>query len=333
MPNHPAVTGAAVVASIAVAAAIAIYESPQVKRFAEDIRRKIAIKLHALGDEISPTPAAGQPRFNRPEDAEGFFQSHPGTRSDEDSQRRQRDELMFSNAMHMSHEPQQTQTCSHENPIQQGPYTTRENPVYKSGAEVAPVMTQGLHNRSLRDSFRDGSVYANPFSDDHNIEADSFTAIEASLNSPEKTERNGTDSNFITPSEGISDLVSDPGTSCPWTESREPSPRLRDTFGNPLEETLSYDSIHAWAELSNSSLNNGLATHLAATSPKLKNTTRPGSPTFSDPEISIPDVESVIDLTDSMLEQTSTEFTGDKNFNGYSSDECNSTKTWTKVGN
>ncbi|EPQ62827.1 BgtA-20776 [Blumeria graminis f. sp. tritici] len=332
MPNHPAVTGAVVVASIAVAAAIAIYESPQVRRFADDVRRKIAIKLHALGDDISPTPAADQPRFNRPEDAEGFLQSQPGTTSDEGSQRRQRDELMFWNAMHVLNEPQQAQICGHDKFIQQGLNTTRENPIYNSGAEVAPIMTQGLHNRSLRDSFRDGSVYANPFSDDHNIEADSFTAIEVTLNSPEKAERNGANSNFVTPSEGISDLVSDPGTSCPWMESREPSPRLRDTFGNPLEETISYDSIHAWAEISNSNLNKGPATHLAATSPILKNTTRPSSPTFSDPEISIPDIENVIDLSDSMLKQPSTELTEDKNFNGYSSDECNSSKTWTKVG-
>ncbi|RAL66137.1 hypothetical protein DID88_005809 [Monilinia fructigena] len=74
MPNHPiVVSGAVIVVSVAVAAAIAVYESPLARQFAGDVRRKIAVALHSLGDEINPN--SRQPRFNRPEDAEGFMQS------------------------------------------------------------------------------------------------------------------------------------------------------------------------------------------------------------------------------------------------------------------
>ena len=70
MPNHPAIAGVVIIsvavvmqphlshcnqgADIQKAAAIAVYESPQARQFAEDLRRKIAIALHSLGDEINP---------------------------------------------------------------------------------------------------------------------------------------------------------------------------------------------------------------------------------------------------------------------------------------
>ncbi|KAK3306974.1 uncharacterized protein B0T15DRAFT_510299 [Chaetomium strumarium] len=81
-------------ASVAVAAAIAIYEIPEVRRAAEELRRRIAIALHSLGDNVGPNRR--EPRFNRPEDAEGFY--HPyGVDADEETRRRQREELMYWN--------------------------------------------------------------------------------------------------------------------------------------------------------------------------------------------------------------------------------------------
>lgn len=52
-PN-PLGTGLIIAASVLVAAGIAIYESPQVRQFIEHSRRKIAVALHSLGDEIQP---------------------------------------------------------------------------------------------------------------------------------------------------------------------------------------------------------------------------------------------------------------------------------------
>lgn len=53
-PNHPLTTGIIIAASIVVAAGIAIYESPQVRAWVDQSRRKIAVALHSLGDDIQP---------------------------------------------------------------------------------------------------------------------------------------------------------------------------------------------------------------------------------------------------------------------------------------
>lgn len=50
----PLAKGLIIAASVIVAAGIAVYESPQVRQWVEQYRRKIAIALHSLGDEIQP---------------------------------------------------------------------------------------------------------------------------------------------------------------------------------------------------------------------------------------------------------------------------------------
>lgn len=42
--------------SVLIAAGIAVYENPQVRQWVDSSRRKIAVALHSLGDEISPRP-------------------------------------------------------------------------------------------------------------------------------------------------------------------------------------------------------------------------------------------------------------------------------------
>ncbi|KAJ1333512.1 hypothetical protein MN608_03503 [Microdochium nivale] len=104
--NHPLATVGVVALSVAVAAAIAVYESPELQRMAQDLRRRIAFAIHSFGDSISPEQRENL--FNRPEDAEGFLMSRglgPGSLSDhgvdadDDSRRRQREELMYWNAV------------------------------------------------------------------------------------------------------------------------------------------------------------------------------------------------------------------------------------------
>ncbi|PSN70697.1 hypothetical protein BS50DRAFT_597946 [Corynespora cassiicola Philippines] len=50
----PLAKGLIIAASVLVAAGIAIYESPQVRQWVDQSRRKIAVALHSLGDEIQP---------------------------------------------------------------------------------------------------------------------------------------------------------------------------------------------------------------------------------------------------------------------------------------
>ncbi|KAF2199427.1 hypothetical protein GQ43DRAFT_442483 [Delitschia confertaspora ATCC 74209] len=50
----PLAKGLIIAASVLVAAGIAIYENPQVREWVDQKRRKIAVALHSLGDEVQP---------------------------------------------------------------------------------------------------------------------------------------------------------------------------------------------------------------------------------------------------------------------------------------
>ncbi|EFX03199.1 hypothetical protein CMQ_3128 [Grosmannia clavigera kw1407] len=116
-PIHPvAVTAGVIALSVAVATAIAIYESPEVRRRADELRRRIAIALQSLSDNIAPNDHARperEPMFNRPEDAEGFMMSSHGAGgdpndvvADEASRRRQREEILYWNRQHLERQRQ-----------------------------------------------------------------------------------------------------------------------------------------------------------------------------------------------------------------------------------
>ncbi|TQS39259.1 hypothetical protein Golomagni_00218 [Golovinomyces magnicellulatus] len=166
MPNHPAMAGAMVLASLALAAAIAVYESPQARQLAEDLRRKIAVALHSLGDEIDPAPSDREPRFNRPEDAEGFALSKGQTggadsEADEESKRRQREELLYWNAVKIAREEKEfnlnkrNSVSSRKSEFFPGMSSQKCNKtscqeinVSDSGANVAHVAQQNLRKPS-----------------------------------------------------------------------------------------------------------------------------------------------------------------------------------------
>ncbi|OAA56705.1 hypothetical protein SPI_07712 [Niveomyces insectorum RCEF 264] len=120
MPSiNPVVASAGVIAlSMAVAAAIAVYESPEIQRLANDLRRRIALAFQSLGENIAPEERENdttyrEPVFNRPEDAEGFLLSRggndPGVVADEASRRRQREELLYWNRMRLLKQQQEGQ--------------------------------------------------------------------------------------------------------------------------------------------------------------------------------------------------------------------------------
>ncbi|KAF4634951.1 hypothetical protein G7Y89_g3160 [Cudoniella acicularis] len=306
--------GAIIVVSVAVAAAIAVYESPQARQFAEDVRRRIAIALHSLGDEINPSPQ--QPRFNRPEDAEGFMQSpgnaEPGVDADEESRRRQREELMYWNAVHMEKIAKERQ-LSGERPanrsrgssfddfLQEDTTAEKGTYVYNTGADIHREADEGLRNRGVRGLDR-GSVYANPFGDEHNIDWDEQRAIDASLMAPEANDRMESMSDLYSANEDprptreitatiaeqlidYSEPVPDPPVSYPSIEMQEEI-----NFTNMSERTRddsAYASIHAWADNANSSFYSPLPITPRASSPQTPFEAVPGSP-FDDPPVSVP---------------------------------------------
>ncbi|CCD46131.1 hypothetical protein ACHAPF_007418 [Botrytis cinerea] len=207
MPNHPVlVSGAVIIAAVAVGAAIAVYESPQARQLAEDVRRRIAVALHSLGDGINPN--SRQPRFNRPEDAEGFMQSasEVGVDADEDSRRKQREELMYWNAVRMERmEKEQkmdekrpagnpTRKPSFEDFLQEDPSAEKGTFVYNTGTDVNGQAEEGLtHRRGVRGLNR-STIYANPFADEHGIDSEEQQAMDRSLMSPEDGEQYESDS-------------------------------------------------------------------------------------------------------------------------------------------
>lgn len=54
--------GLVITVSALVAAGIAVYESPQFRQWVDNSRRKIAVALHNLGDEIQPRNATSPAR-------------------------------------------------------------------------------------------------------------------------------------------------------------------------------------------------------------------------------------------------------------------------------
>ncbi|PQE33257.1 hypothetical protein CJF32_00003785 [Rutstroemia sp. NJR-2017a WRK4] len=209
MPNHPVVvSGAIIVVSVAVAAAITLYESEQARQFAQDVRRRLALALHSLGDEINPNPR--QPRFNRPEDAEGFMQSsaEAGVDADEESRRKQREELMYWNAVHLEKlekekkmnesekRPGSTRSrgSSFEDFLQEDPNAEKGTFVYNTGTDINKQAEEGLtHRRGVRGLDR-STIYANPFADEHGIDSEEQQAMDRSLMSPEMDEKYETES-------------------------------------------------------------------------------------------------------------------------------------------
>jgi hypothetical protein len=205
--NQAVIASAGIVAvSVAVAAAIAMYESPEVRRLAEDLRRRIAIALHSLGDNVDPSQR--QPMFNRPEDAEGFLQSRGfagaeiGVDADEESRRRQREELMYWNALREEKQEKQEQEqektisssvqgSTFDDFMKQDKTAERGTYVFNTGANVRPD-DQGLVQRRGIVGVRglNASVYANPFADENGIDFEDHPGMDVEPNpiSPDREE-------------------------------------------------------------------------------------------------------------------------------------------------
>jgi len=265
MPHYPAFSGAIVVASLAFATALAIYESPQARQLAEDVRRKLAVALYALGDEINPKPSEEQPRFNRPEDAEGFLKSEASlgmiSEADEDAKRRQREELLYWNAVKLAQEEKERGLAqlnqTYEN--QHGPETyglkhensnmsDQETCVYTSATDQAHEAELNLRNRGRKSSNSD----ADPFSDKYHIETSSNSTKDNSFIIPK----------FASSQDVISDIydATEAGDHDSDVHNAEESFHSLPSRNATLAQDI-YASIHAWAESAHSgsdlNMNNG----------------------------------------------------------------------------
>lgn len=207
--NHAALSAGVIAVGVVVAVGVAIYESPELRRIAEDLRQRIAVALHSLGDSISPQERENL--YNRPEDAEGFLLSRgidvraggePGVDADEETRRRQREELLYWNAIADSKrdqekkdqekmaeiEPRRTASrgSSFDDFLKKDATNEKGAFIFNSGADVQGVDAEGLRRRGEGARGLNYSVLTNPFADEHGI--DEHVALENSLMEPEKDE-------------------------------------------------------------------------------------------------------------------------------------------------
>lgn len=270
--NQAAVSAGVIAVSVAVAAAIALYESPELQRMANDLRRRIALALHSLGDGIGPEHAAnGEPLFNRPEDAEGFLKSSD-VDADDETRRRQREELMYWNAMKLSRDLEKQTLEMEEQKSQSRSSTTFDDflqedktadekgtYVYNTGADVygqGLVRRRGVYTEGVRGL--NASLYANPFADEHGIDYDEHW--EDGQIAPEQDEV-ASDYYNATPKE----IPATPVTRTMTPESESLPPLIPLDAESRTEETESlaasqeephdaYASIQAWAQEQHSGL-------------------------------------------------------------------------------
>jgi hypothetical protein len=278
-------TGAIIAVTVVAAAAIAIYESPEVRQFAEECRRRVAHAFHSLGDNIYSESGSRQPRFNRPEDAEGFFRSRAetGVDGDEESQRRQREELMYWNRLReqklrdeeekaqgeAKNRSQHSRGATFDDFLHEDKNAEEKGTfVYNSSADVYGNAEDNLiHRRAagLRGIDR-GSMFANPFSDENAFELESQRAMDCSLiAASEQSEKSdisedlyGADDDIRPSPASTKTLSAEPEINEKVVEDLmqlDPSPEIvPETSPVPVEGETPiaiqgpYASIHAWAD-------------------------------------------------------------------------------------
>lgn len=281
--NHVVVSAGIIAVSVAVAAAVAVYESPELQRMANDLRRRIAIALRTLGDNISPQERENL--FNRPEDAEGFFRSRgvnfdgqPDVDADDETRRRQREEIMYWNAVleekrekerkesektGFSRPRTSTRGSSFDDFLREDGNAEKGTYVFQTGAE--PQNNEGLRRRGDGARGLTQSVYTNPFTDEHGI--DEHVAFENSLMDPEKDELESdiysasTELGVRTDSAQSTTLSPEPAANNPLVNIEDHTPTTQTASTEPSEQELgpdeymtagqdshdAYSSIQAWA--------------------------------------------------------------------------------------
>ncbi|KAG6065385.1 hypothetical protein E4U32_007430 [Claviceps aff. humidiphila group G2b] len=269
VPHVVLASGAVVAVSVAVATALAMYENPELRRYADDIRRRVAVTLHSLGNGIHPSERS--PMFNRPEDAEGFLQSRggtgadPGVDADEDTRRRQREELMYWNSMRLQKEEEQAKKAL----AAMEPETSSQPVVETRGTTFNDMLTRDANANTGAD-VRDGgaglrhrgggfvtTMYTNPFADENFVDRDEVAAVSATY-VPGKDDRMSdiysattreTDDGYTRTLDGspaLIELSSLPRQSPPTLERQLAADEYMTASQDDGQDA--YSSIQAWAQ-------------------------------------------------------------------------------------
>lgn len=158
--------------SLLVAAGLAVYEHPQIRQWVDESRRKIAIALHSLGDEVDSPSSA---RRNRSQDA-----STQEDESPEAVERRRRARQEIFERGRMMEEKRQGGHSSASNSKSfddlvdgEGNLKNKSVQATTTAAELQPE--QGLRNRAAEGAAL-GSTLANPFTNETHTEYSFATA-------------------------------------------------------------------------------------------------------------------------------------------------------------
>ena len=153
--------------SILLAAGLAVYENPQVRQWVDESRRKIAVALHSLGDDINP----GQPSSPDP-DASTHEDSSPDA---SERRRRARQEIlergrMMEERRRKAKEGQQkAKSQSFDDMVDQEGRLRKDQEVEgvtKTTATDSAAGDANLRRRKADDGAALGSRLANPFEDE-----------------------------------------------------------------------------------------------------------------------------------------------------------------------
>lgn len=258
-PANPIQTGALIAVSLIAAVSFAVYESPEVRHFAENVRRQIAAKLRQLGDHVDPAqrhrmaedPFSGQPMFNRPEDAEvaGQQPQEGGVEADEGSQRRQKEEIEYWNKLAEQQRKAAQTAAKGKGKEETGPSTRDFDDFLQNDSEGHHVYNSGADaNQTGGLTHRRGMDRSNPFSDENGIELESTASSWAgagkvtvdlanSLISPRKDEimsEDGTDSDIYSASDNRIPIANQPIMEQPVLATADPLIDLSEPF-NPAQ--------------------------------------------------------------------------------------------------
>lgn len=235
--------------------------------------------------------------------------------ADEESKRRQREELMYWNAVRLEKQAEERKLrsetsqrrpanknrgSSFDDFLQEDQTAEKGTYVYNTGADVNREVEDGLRQRGVRGLNR-GSVYANPCADENSIDMDEQRAIDASFMSPEPSEESAdlycasprpvqSRETSVTLEEQLvdtSDAVPDPPVSYPTMEDLHESMNFTNMSSR---EDPTYASIHAWANNANNSFYSPIPATPGAVTRQVQEATLPvpSSPLFSDPPESVP---------------------------------------------
>jgi len=248
----PIAKGLIISLSLLFAAGAALYENPQVRQWVDQSRRKLAVALHSLGDEIQPN----QSRSRSPsEDA--------STREDESSdaaerRRRAREEILerarIMEERRNARNGQPAQSRSFDDLVdQEGKLKHEKEDNATTTAAEPTVADEGLRKRHAEAKGAAlGASVADPFADEMQI--DFYNEKQPDIVSIHGQSRESTatlpaalsiEAASQHPSDLLVDLTPTTSTYSAHADLNDPSPQV--------QEPSTYTSVHEWAQNSTNS--------------------------------------------------------------------------------